>query len=239
MGGRAAPRVLTIALPCAGAAFHVVAISQLTPVGLGPALSMLAFCLVLLQLASERLLRGSAVSFFAAPLATGLVGLALLSGLAPGAEAAARNVWFVLHVALSALGLALMALAFIAAALYLLQFRELKARRFGQVFQLFPPLERLDRLNRFALVLGFPALTLGVVLALGYGAQFSGGLHAAKAQLVWGIFTWVVLGWAVWVRVVRHWAGRRAALASIAGFGAVLLVYVALKLTQPGAERFL
>jgi ABC-type uncharacterized transport system permease subunit len=140
---------------------------------------------------------------------------------------------------LSALGVALMALAFIAAALYLLQFRELKARHFGQVFQHFPPLERLDQLNRFALVAGFPALTVGVLLALGYGARFAGGLHAAKAQIVWGIFTWVVLGWAVWVRVVRHWAGRRAALASIAGFGAVLLVYVALKLTQPGAERFL
>lgn len=240
MGFRATPRALTIALPCAGAAAHVVAVSQLTLVGLGPALSMLAFCLVLLQLASERLLRGSAVSFFAAPLATGLVGLAILSGLTPGPETpASRHAWFVLHVALSGLGLALMALAFIAAALYLLQFRELKARRFGQVFQLFPPLERLDQLNRFALVAGFPALTLGVLLALGYGARFSGGLHLAKAQLVWGIFTWVVLGWAVWVRVVRHWAGRRAAVASIAGFSAVLLVYVALKLVQPGAARFL
>jgi ABC-type uncharacterized transport system permease subunit len=242
LGARPAPRALTIALPCAGAAVHVIAISQLRPVGLGPALSMLAFCLVLLQLVSERLLRGSAVSFFAGPLATGLVGLAILSGLAPGAEiggGGTQSAWFILHVVLSALGLALMALAFIAAALYLLQFRELKARRFGQVFQLFPPLERLDQLNRFALVAGFPALTMGVLLALGYGAQFSGGLHAAKAQIVWGIFTWVVLGWAVWVRVVRHWAGRRAALASIAGFGAVLLVYVALKLTQPGAERFL
>lgn len=240
MGFRTTPRALTIALPCAGAAAHVVAVSQLTLVGLGPALSMLAFCLVLLQLASERLLRGSAVSFFAAPLATGLVGLAILSGLTPGPETpASRNAWFVLHVALSGLGLALMALAFIAAALYLLQFRELKARRFGQVFQLFPPLERLDQLNRFALVAGFPALTLGVLLALGYGMRFSGGLHLAKAQLVWGIFTWVVLGWAVWVRLVRHWAGRRAAVASIAGFSAVLLVYVALKLVQPGAERFL
>lgn len=237
----ATPRALAIALPCAGAAAHVVAVSQLTLVGLGPALSMLAFCLVLLQLASERLLRGSAVSFFAAPLATGLVGLAILSGLTPGETATSRSTWFVLHVALSALGLALMALAFIAAALYLLQFRELKARRFGQVFQLFPPLERLDQLNRFALVAGFPALTLGLLLALGYGARFSadGTLHVAKAQLVWGIFTWVVLAWAVWVRVVRHWAGRRAAVASIAGFSAVLLVYVALKLVQPGAERFL
>lgn len=240
VGFRPAPRGLNIALPCAGAAVHVVALSQLTLVGLGPALSMLALCLVLLQLASERLLRGSAVSFFAGPLATGLVGLAILSGLAPGAEVAAgRNTWFVMHVALSVLGVALMALAFIASALYLLQFRELKARRFGQIFQLFPPLERLDQLNRVALVAGFPALTLGVLLALGYGARFSGGLHVAKAQIVWGVFTWVVLGWAVWVRVVRHWAGRRAAVASIAGFSAVILVYVALKLTQPGAERFL
>ena len=243
IGFRPAPRALTIALPCAGAAAHVVAISQVALIGLGPALSLLALCLVLLQLASERLLRGSAVALFAGPLATGLVGLALLSGLAPGvAVAASRNAWLILHIALSALGLALMALAFIAAALYLLQFRELKARRFGQVFLLFPPLERLDQLNRFALVAGFPALTIGVLLALGYGLRFSsggGGLQVAKAQLVWGIFTWVVLGGAVWVRVVRRWEGRRAALASIVGFSAVLLVYVALKLTQSGAERFL
>ena len=246
VGFRSTPRALAIAFPCAGAAAHVVALSQLTLVGLGPALSMLAFCLVLLQLASERLLRGSAVSFFAAPLATGLVGLAVLSGVSSGTEIAppvppGRNAWLILHVALSVLGLALMALAFITAALYLLQFRELKARRFGQVFQLFPPLERLDQLNRIALVAGFPALTLGLLLALGYGAQFAGGagLHVAKAQLVWGLFTWVVLGWAVWVRIVRHWGGRRAAVASIAGFSAVLLVYIALKLVQPGAERFL
>jgi ABC-type uncharacterized transport system permease subunit len=236
MGLATPPRVLTIALPAAGAAVHVVAVSQLTLVGLGPAISILALCLVFLQLASEKLLRGPAVAFFAGPLATGLMGLAILAGLTPGeATPPGRSAWFVLHVALSVLGLALMALAFITAALYLLQFRELKARRFGQVFQLFPPLERLDQLNRFALVAGFPALTLGVLLA----PWLAAGLSDAKAQVVWGIFTWIVLGWAVWVRVVRHWAGRRAAFASIAGFSAVLLVYVALKLAQPGAERFL
>ncbi|MGH7606731.1 MAG: cytochrome c biogenesis protein CcsA [Gemmatimonadales bacterium] len=240
VGVRAPPRAVTIGLAAAGAAVHGVGLAQLTLVGFAPALSMLALCLILLQLVSERILRGSAVAFFAGPLATGLVGLAILSGLAPGAEpSAGRNAWFILHVALSVMGLALLALAFIAAALYLLQFRELKSRRFGQIFQLFPPLERLDRLNGVALAAGFPALTLGVLLALGYAARFAGGLHVGKAQIVWGIFTWVVLGWAVWVRVVRRWAGRRAAFASIAGFAAVLLVYVALKLAQPGADRFL
>jgi len=86
--------------------------SQLTLVGLGPALSMLALCLVLLQLASERLLRGSAVSFFAGPLATGPRGTRNSErARTRRGNRGGRNTWFVLHVALSALGLALMALA--------------------------------------------------------------------------------------------------------------------------------
>src|SRR5439155_1046816 len=132
----------------------------------------------------------------------------------------------------TALALALLALAFIAAALYLLQFRELKSKRFGQVFRLFPPLERLDRLNHLSLVMGFPTVTLGVLL--GFGLRYAGGVPVDAAQIVWGMLTWLVLGWAVGVRVVRHWAGRRAAFASIAGFVAVVLVYLALKLAAPG-----
>ena len=174
---------------------------------------------------------------FTGPLATGLVGLALLIGIAPeaaSAPGAERSPWSILHITVSLLGLALLALAFSAAALYLLQFRELKAKRFGQVFRLFPPLERLDRLNHLALVLGFPTVTLGVLL--GFGVRYAGGVHVDAAQVVWGMLTWLVLGWAVGVRVVRHWVGRRAAFASIASFAAVLLVYLALKLSAPGTS---
>jgi len=238
-GLRPISRHWSVAVAGLGAGIHAVGVSQLSLVGLGPALSMLAWCLVLLQIGSELLLRATAVALFTAPLAGGLVGLALLLGLAPGAQpSAGRNLWFIFHVTLSVLGLALLALAFISAALYLLQFRELKAKRFGQVFQLFPPLERLDRLNHVALVAGFPALTLGVLLAIGYAIRYAARMPD-HAQLVWGSFTWLVLGWTVWVRVARRWAGRRAAFASIAGFTAVVLVYVVLKLAQPGAERFL
>ena len=239
-GWSAAPRAVTLGIPIGGAAFHVAGVAQLSLVGVGPAVSMLALFLILLQVVSERLLRTGSVALFTAPLAAGLVGLALLAGLDPASQASAgENVWFILHVTLSVLGVALLALAFVTAALYVLQFRELKSKRFGQVFLLLPPLERLDRLNQALLVAGFPLLTLGVLLAVGYAVRFAGGLHVSPAQIVWGVFTWVVLGWAVWVRVARGWAGRRAAIASIAGFAAVVVLYVALKLSVPGTERFL
>jgi ABC-type transport system involved in cytochrome c biogenesis permease subunit len=238
-GLRPAPRALAISVPLLGIATHAVGLAGLTPyIGVAPTLSMLALFLVVLQAASEGLFRASAVGVFTGPLATGLVGLALLIGLVPeGPSGPERSAWSILHITVSVLGLAMLALAFIAAALYLLQFRELKAKRFGAVFRLFPPLERLDQLNHLALVLGFPTVTLGVLL--GFGVRYAGGAPVDAAQVVWGMLTWVVLGWAVGVRVVRRWAGRRAAFASIASFAAVLLVYVALKLAAPGTQRFL
>lgn len=239
-GGRSASRALVLGVPLSGAALHVVALSGLSFVGLAPSLSLFALFLILLQVVSDRVFRTPAVALFTAPLAAGFVGLALLIGMGDGTARGGREAWLVLHVALSVLGIALLALAFVSAALYLLQFRELKAKRFGRAFQLFPPLERLDRLNQLALTAGFPALTLGVLLAVGYAIRFADGAAAmGKAQVVWGAFTWLVLGWSVWVRHVRHWAGRRAAVASIAGFAAVMLVYLALKLTAPGTGRFL
>lgn len=237
-GLHAPSRPLALGVPLAGVAAHVVGVAGLAPVGVAPVLSWLALFLMLLQVMSESVFGAAAVGLFTGPLATGLVGLALLIGLRPGEPPAApQSAWGTLHITVSLLGLALLALAFIAAALYLLQFRALKAKRFGQVFRLFPPLERLDRLNYLALVIGFPMVTLGVLL--GFGVRYGGGVAVDPAQVVWGTLTWVVLGWAVGVRVVRHWVGRRAAFASIASFAAVLLVYLALKLTTPGTQRFL
>lgn len=239
-GARSVPRALLLGVPGLGALLHVWVVARLSLVGLSPALSLIALCLILLQLASEGMLRASAVALFTAPLAAGFVGLALL--LAPAAAApvvAARNAWLVAHVSLSGLGVALLTVAGAAAALYLVQFRQLKTKRFGQVFQFFPPLDQLDRLNRTALVVGFVTLTFGALLAVGYEVRFAGAAPVNPPMVVWGMFTWGVLGWAVWARIVRRWSGRPAAVASLTGLAAVVLVYLALKLAAPGAERFL
>src|SRR5204863_2095496 len=95
---RPAPRALGLGVPLLGLAAHVIGVAQLTPfVGVAPTLSMLALFLVALQAASEGLFRASAVGVFTGPLATGLLGLALLIGLAPeGAPASGRGAWSIL-----------------------------------------------------------------------------------------------------------------------------------------------
>src|SRR5205823_10880669 len=101
-GLRPAPRAVTLGAPLTGAAAHVVGVAQLTPVGVAPVLSILALFLMLLQVVSERVFRASAVALFTGPLATGLVALALLLGLGPGAEpSAGGNAWVFFHVTLS------------------------------------------------------------------------------------------------------------------------------------------
>src|SRR2546428_11710046 len=109
-----------------------MALAQLTPAGLAPILSLLALFLIVLQLCCELLLRATAVALFTAPLAAGLVGLALLLRPAPGGEAAAGGTgWSRPPGALSGFAVALPAPPLVSAALYLPQFPGLQTQRFG------------------------------------------------------------------------------------------------------------
>src|SRR5450432_3424063 len=123
--------------------------------------------------------------FGAAPLAALVTIGAIASPMAPGPTArAAGTVWLVLHVALSLLGFAAFATAAASGVMYLLERRELKSRRFGAIFRFFPPLETLDRVNHLAIVCGWIALTLGVILALGYSIVYRDADHL---KVIWGI----------------------------------------------------
>ncbi|MBI4419558.1 MAG: cytochrome c biogenesis protein CcsA, partial [Gemmatimonadetes bacterium] len=172
---REAPTPVTVPLALTGGAValhfaalvaYAQAFGTMPLAGFAPALSSLAFLLALLTLAIQWLTRERAIAAVVGPLVVLVMIVALASGFGPAPAVPGRQgAWFVLHAAASLLGLALMAVAFAAAALYLLQHRALKERRFGVTFQFLPPLEQLDRLNHLALVVGFPVLTVGVMLA--------------------------------------------------------------------------
>jgi len=205
--------------------------------GLGPSLSFAGLVLAFTLLVVEVLARDVSLTLVAAPLAAIPTIAANAIGLVPGRSAAgARGVWLFSHIALSFVGFAAFATAAVAGAMYLVQRHELKSRRFGTLFRFFPPLATLDRVNHLAAIVGWFGLTLGVALATTYSLEYH---EQNVAQLVWGGGAWLAASGVAAGRVAKGWQAQRAAKYSSVAFLAVLVLYVAFRVAEPSAGKFL
>ena len=221
----------------AGLIAYAVSASAAPLTGLGPALSFAALLIALTLLVVELTARDVSLTLIAAPLAAVTAIIAISLGLRPGAGAEGiRGVWLFSHIALSFAGMATFATAAAAGAMYLVERRELKSRRFGAVFRVFPPLDTLDRVNHLAAIASWLALTIGVVLASTYSVAYQ---QLNLAQLVWGLVAWMAVSWIALGRVLSGWQARRAAVYSSVSFVAVVLLYVAFRISLPGTGQFL
>jgi ABC-type transport system involved in cytochrome c biogenesis permease subunit len=247
VGARGAvPRGAAVLLPVAAVAHavglgaYVERFAELPLVGLGPSLSTLAFAITVFLFAISPLREARPVGLLLLPLVSVLLGMALVQGIVPaGAAISFRGPWFALHVLLAFLGYAGLAVSFAAGAMYLVQFRELKGKRFGRVFRFFPPLGTLDLLGRGGLAVGFPALTLSLVLGWAWTVRFQRTLAATNPQVIWGVLTWLVFVAALAVRSRGVARDRRGAQAAVLGFLVVVLAYVVLRMLMAGGRFFL
>ena len=205
--------------------------------GLGPALSFAGLVVALTLLIAELLARDVSLTLIAAPLAAVCTACANIIGLTPGRTAdGVRGVWLFSHIALSFVGIGAFATAAAAGAMYLVQRRELKSRRFGTLFRFFPPLATLDRVNHLSAIAGWLGLTLGVVLATTYSLAYR---ELNLLQLLWGGGAWLAVTGLALGRISRGWQASRAAKYSSAAFAVVLLLYVAFRVASPAAGQFL
>lgn len=221
----------------AGLLVYWVQASAVPLTGLGPALSFAGALIAATLLIVELTARDVSLTLVAAPLAA-IASIAAISlGLRPGAGAEGiRGVWLFSHIALSFAGMATFATAAAAGAMYLIERRELKSRRFGAIFRVFPPLDTLDRVNHLAAIASWLALTVGIVLAATYSLAYQ---QLNMAQLIWGTVAWLSVSWIALGRVLSGWQARRAAVYSSVSFAAVILLYVAFRLSSPGTGQFL
>ena len=239
-----APLRAVLALLAAGVLAHGVALTALARAegqapmtGLGPALSFAGIAVAVMLLLVELLAREVSLTLVAAPLAAFLTVVANLAGLVPSAEPpGGRGAWFVAHIALSFLGLAGLATAAAAGTMYLVQRRELRSRRFGALFRLFPPLATLDRVNHVAVVAGWVGLTLGILMGLAYSVTFH---QSNMPQVIWALGAWSGITALALGRVVRGWEARRAAVAANAAFAAVILLWFAVRIVASEPGKFL
>src|SRR5215470_100100 len=185
--------------------------------------SLVIWVVVLLELWAERQYQIKVLGAFVLPVVL-MLGLALPTGLRTLVLApSGRSAWIWVHVALALLGLAALVLNFAGAVMYLLQERQLKARRPSAVYYRLPPLETLDRLSHRTLTLGFPFLTAGLLLGLLWAGVAWGSVLTWDPIALFSLVMWVVYAATLAGRTVGHWHGRRAAYFSIVGFCALLL----------------
>jgi ABC-type uncharacterized transport system permease subunit len=129
-----------------------------------------------------------------------------------------RNAAF--HVTAAILAVALFAIAFGVALMYLLQEREVKGKRFGALFSRLPSLESLDRLNQRLVRAGFVVFTVALVACTLNAAVVWKSVWSWDPQQVISVAVWLLYGAMVQLRH-RGWHGRRYAVLTLVGFAAL------------------
>lgn len=200
---------------------------KLNPVAdLRGALSLIAWLLGTgFLVTSARSSRMGALGAFVAPLALVLL---VVSGLTPANEPAVDQIGIMrvlgeLHIGLSALGVSAFGLASAVALIYCIQENALKNKRLGPLFRRMPPLNTLDDAGRRLILVGYPLYTLALVTGVIWAINLP-QVGVARPEFFIAGATWLVFGALIVLRVTLGWRGRRAALLTVAGFAAMVLV---------------
>lgn len=223
---------VSLVITAVGFASHTIAlISRMMAAGHVPltssheALSFFSWGLVLVFLWVEVRHQIHILGSFILPLAfISLLSAAALPKEVPTLDPVLGTVW--LHVTLSILGTVGFAVAFVAGLMYLIQERLLKSKRFNVLYAKLPPLDFLDRLNQQSIVLGFPLLTLGIIVGA-MSAEFASGSYLNwNPEQTWALVTWVFYFVVLTGRLTVGWRAKRAAYLTIIGFAGVVLTFI-------------
>jgi ABC-type uncharacterized transport system permease subunit len=223
-------------------ALHFVAVSAIAracPVtGIHTATSFMALTASVGFLFLARRPKVEVVGAFVAPLSLMAVFAARFIGASGRGIEVTKTVHGVvlpLHVTSIMLASSFFAVSSAISATYLVQERQLKAKRSVAMLSRLPSLDTLDRLSARFLVAGFPLLTLGVATGLLFVARPGGATSMQLFRQAVGLLAWALLAGVLFARGAAGWRGRRAALGTIAGFACAIFVFCLYLLRSTGS----
>ena len=132
----------------------------------------------------------------------------------PLVPALQNNLLLTVHVAVAIVAYGSFSIAFASSALYLIQ---PEGGRWG-----LPKPQVLDEIGYRAVVVGFPFLTLTIILGAVWAETAWGSYWSWDPKETASLVTWLIYGAYLHARVMRGWRGSRAAWLLVLGFGATL-----------------
>ena len=203
----------------AGLAFRAIA------TGHGPFANMyefslaFAFGVLVAYMYFEHKYHQRILALVALPVALGMMAYAstIPSTIEPLVPALQNNLLLTVHVAVAIVAYGSFSIAFGAALLYLIQ---PEGGRWG-----LPKPQVLDEMGYRATVVGYPFLTLTIILGALWANTAWGTYWSWDPKETASLVTWLIYGAYLHARVVRGWRGQRAAWLLVLGFVAVLFTY--------------
>lgn len=197
-------------------------------------LVLLAWVLAVIYLYGTLHYRMVSWGLFFLPLVLGLIFLAQTSPRDDGRQDInvlsqtfawdGQRFWGLVHGGMLLLAAVGVCVGFIASLMYLAQSQRLRAKIHPSKGVKLHSLERLERMNRWAVTLAFPLLTLSLVLGVILGLR---SLTAAEswgnAKLLSLLGLWVVFAILLYLRYGAHARGRQVAVWTIVAFCLLVL----------------
>ncbi len=148
--------------------------------------------------------------------------LLVLARLTPEGEATDLSSLGRIHISLATLGVGVFALASALSAIYLIEDRALKRKKFDTAAfkDKGAPLDALDKLSHRLIWAGFPIFTVALVLGAIWVSKLGESLDRLEYPLA-GV-TWISYALLLVMRQVYGWRGRKAARLTLVGFAAAL-----------------
>jgi len=150
--------------------------------------------------------------------------LLVIARLSPVGESGDLSTLGRIHISLATVGVGVFALASALSAIYMVEERALKKKKFdGVAFKDHgAPLEALDRLSHRLIWVGFPIFTVALVLGAIWVSKLGESLDRLEYPLA-GV-TWIAYAILLVSRQVYGWRGKRAAKLTLLGFATALSV---------------
>ena len=129
-----------------------------------------------------------------------------------------RNRLLGIHVINALLGYSGITVSAVYGLLFMLLYKNLKANKFGLVFNRLPSLEILEKLSFYSAVIGFVLLSIAMIIGIIWLPKAFPDFSYFDPKLIGTIFVWIIYGIGIASKLFGNLYGKKVILFSLIGF---------------------